>query len=71
MNTIQFKVARILVIALMIAFGLNNLFSIFITSSLLNQSATESQKALRQAAFDQARNIFSTLDIGTKTSVEE
>lgn len=71
MNTIQFKVTRILVIALMIAFGLSSLSSMLLTSSLLSDSAIKSQKALRQATFDQARSIFSTLEIGTHTSVEQ
>jgi methyl-accepting chemotaxis protein len=67
---IQTKVSGFLVLVLAITFGVSTWFSTSQTGQLMEEQGQHSQAALRKAAYEQARNVFESLEIGTKGSLE-
>ena len=67
---VQTKVSGFLVLLLVLAFGASTWFWTAQTGAILEESGQRSQEALRKTAYDQARSAFSTLEMGTKDSLE-
>ncbi|MDY0398493.1 MAG: methyl-accepting chemotaxis protein [Desulfuromonas thiophila] len=68
--SIRNKVAAILTVLLMIVMGTAILVVNLQTSRLLRQQADEQMRLLQQAEHQQAKSVFQSLNIGTRTSVE-
>ena len=68
---IQLKVAALLVALLTIAYGASTLVASASLSRALASYGESSTAALRQATFAQARPIFSTLEVGSRNSIEQ
>ncbi|HEY5672181.1 MAG TPA: methyl-accepting chemotaxis protein [Malonomonas sp.] len=71
MNSIQVKVSAFLTIVLLLAFGISTLVFTVQTGSLLGNQASSSLEILKNAVHEQAISIFTSLELGTKTSVEQ
>ncbi len=69
-KSIQAKVSGFLVLVLALAFGISTAVNSWQSSQLLHESHAESLDALREAAHDQARSVFASLEIGTGGSLE-
>ncbi len=67
---IQTKVGGVLALILLVAFAVSTLFSAYRTRSLLSETAELARKTIGDSAMKQARNIFSSLETGTKGSLE-
>lgn len=67
---IQFKVGGFLVLLLALAFGASTWISTSQTRQVLGDAFSLSTKSLRAAAYDQARNIFTSLELGARGSLE-
>ncbi|WP_429885184.1 bacteriohemerythrin [Geoalkalibacter halelectricus] len=70
LNSIQAKVGGFLAVVLIVAFGLSTAINTMQNKSLLNHTGEEALEALRQSAFDQARSVFISLEVGTAGSVQ-
>lgn len=67
---IQTKVTGFLVVVLAAAFGGSTLFAVRQTVQIMGEQGRQSQAALQQAAYSQARNVFAGLETGTRGSLE-
>jgi methyl-accepting chemotaxis protein len=67
---IQFKVGGVLVLLLVLAFGGSTLLTTWQTRQLLGDASGLANRSLRAAAYDQARNIFTSLEMGAQGSLE-
>ncbi len=67
---IQTKVTAVVVAVLAIAFGVSTWVSIRQVTAILGDYDRLSSQALHDAAYDQARNVFESLETGTKGSLE-
>ena len=67
---IQTKVTGFLVGVLAVAFGGSTLFAVRQTAQIMGEQGRQSQAALQQAAYSQARNVFAGLETGTRGSLE-
>jgi len=68
--SIQVKVGVCLLGALFLAFGMSVWFSSSQTVSLLTQTSHDYSLALREATYENARNVFSSLETGAAGSLE-
>lgn len=71
MHSIQFKVGGFLALVLLLAFGISTIVFTVQTSGLLSDFANSSMTSLKNAVYEQASSIFTSLELGTKTSVEQ
>ncbi|MEE4255247.1 MAG: methyl-accepting chemotaxis protein, partial [Desulfuromusa sp.] len=69
-NSIQSKIGGVLILILVIILGFSFTFAAFQSRSLLHKQQEHSLKALHSGALEQARSIFSSLEIGTQGSLE-
>ncbi len=70
LNSIQGKVGGALVFILALAFGISTLINTLQTGERLHELVAFSEKELEEAAHDQARSVFASLETGTEGSVE-
>ncbi|MEW6487808.1 MAG: methyl-accepting chemotaxis protein, partial [Thermodesulfobacteriota bacterium] len=67
---IQTKVSGFLILVLALAFGASTWIATAQSSRLLKESEAAAHAALEASAHDQARNVFASLETGTKGSLE-
>ncbi|MFK5926361.1 MAG: methyl-accepting chemotaxis protein [Desulfuromusa sp.] len=70
LNSIQSKIGGALVLILVIILGISFTVAALQSRSLLHRQQDESIKAIHTATLDQARSIFTSLEIGTEGSLE-
>ncbi|MFO7767040.1 MAG: methyl-accepting chemotaxis protein [Pelovirga sp.] len=70
LNSIQAKVGGGLVLILLIILGISFTLSALQTRSIVNEQETEALSALHKAIIEQAHSVFTSLEIGTKGSLE-
>jgi methyl-accepting chemotaxis protein len=67
---IQIKVAGLLGLILLVAFGLSTLINAEQTSVALRKISAQSQAALKKSGTERARNVFASLETGARGSLE-
>ncbi|MDO3377740.1 methyl-accepting chemotaxis protein [Geoalkalibacter halelectricus] len=70
LNSIQAKVGGILALILVLAFGISTAISTLQGAALLEKNGEAALRALQISTQEQARSVFYSLEIGTKSSVE-
>jgi methyl-accepting chemotaxis protein len=70
MNSIQVRVGCFLALVLAVVFGVTTSISTVRSTALLEKNSEHSLKELREAAFDQAHSVFTSLEVGTEGSLE-
>ncbi len=69
-HSIQAKVGGFLSLVLVLVFALSTLIGTLRSNQLLEKNGAESLSVLKEAAHDQARSVFSSLETGTGGSLE-
>ena len=67
---IQLKVGLLLGLLLILAFGVTTWVSVSLTGKSLNQTADQSLTALKKSGFDNARNVFNSLEASAAVTIE-
>jgi len=70
LNSIQSKIGGALILILLIILGISFTIISLQSRNLLHQQQEESEKAIHDGTLDRAHSVFSSLDIGTKGSLE-
>ena len=70
LNSIQAKVGAFLALVLLLAFGISTAVNTLQSNTLLRHTNDDAAQALREAALEQARSVFISLEVGTEGSVE-
>ncbi len=69
-NSIQARVSGALILILLVVLGISFTITAMQTRNLMRAQESESMSALHDSIIDQARNVFTSLEIGTKGSLE-
>ncbi len=70
LNSIQVRVGCFLALVLAVVFTVATTISTVRSTALLEKNGEHSLKELREAAFDQAHSVFTSLEVGTEGSLE-
>jgi methyl-accepting chemotaxis protein len=70
LNSIQSKIGGALILILLVILGISFTIAIIQARNLLHEQQEHAIKAIHSGALEQARNIFKSLEIGTKGSLE-